>query len=112
MVFTALAFGLFFISLYAAIPLVFFRCLLPYRRVEKPSWLSTVQYLGSVSFLIYLGATGTINHLLEALWSHDFAWILGIALIFCYITILAQDYRFFSKLTAEEVAQFYRKRLG
>lgn len=108
-VFALLAWGYFFLALYTAVPLAFYRAMLPYRDRAKSKCLTAAQFVSMVCFNIYLAATGTMNHLMNALWNQDSAWLLGVALIFFYLSIVVQDYRFFSKLTAEEVAEYYRK---
>lgn len=111
-VLVALAFGYFFLSLYTAIPIVFFRCLLPYPRQRKSRFIGIIQYLAVVSFLTYLGATGTITHVLDALWSRQFTWLLLTSVILTYIGFITQEYRYLSNLSQDDVTQFYKKRIG
>ena len=107
-VFSILVLGYFFIALYLAIPLMIYRYLLPLRRTNHSKMVHTAIYLAVCGLLIFLSFTGIFDTLLRSLRSQNYLWVLGIALLPVYYLIVRKDYRYFSNLTASEVANYYR----
>lgn len=107
--FTILSLGYFFISLYLSIPLALYRGMFPSNnkyisRKTKFLTSSTV-----ICLAITLAFTGVFTKFLELLWSREYATQIALTLGLCYPLIILLEYRYFRKLSAQDVSTFYAK---